>query len=546
MTRTPALSSESCFHELSPRARLAALLDETPLVELLGPFDRIHSPWLLQQGLVPQSDDGVVIVRGTADGRDVVGIAIESAFEGGSIGEVGGAKIATALQLAAESCRNGKPVAALLLLETGGVRLQEATLGLAAIAAIQSAIVALRELAPVIAVIAGPVGCFGGMSLAAELCTYIVGTPHGRLGMNGPEVIEQEAGADEIDASDRELIWQLVGCEARYRDGWIDSLVQDDPRALSLAVREGLAKGPGLPVRITMPARRLQRLRDDVEAANEPSRRAVSRLNRSRLWLECLSGVSAEETSTTPSVITAEVELAGERVLAIGIVPDPLSRFPRAAAGEVGLEQAWALAACVDQFIADERRAGTQRAILAIVDTCGQAYGRIEEQRCISAASAAAVDAYARARSAGHPVLTLVAGAAVSGAFLAHGLQSDHIFALADEQTSMYAMSAQSIARITRRTLAEVLVTAKTTLPMSFAIEDAHRLGIIDTLIEGIHVEEPTAGDLAIVRGFLAEALIEHRRGKAIRANISENEDRRATQTVQATMREQWSLPRSR
>ena len=129
------------FQELSPRGRLAALFDGACFTELAGPFDRIHSPWLLQQGLVPQSDDGVVVARGTVDGREVVGIALEGSFEGGSIGEVGGAKITVALELAAESCRAGHPIAALLLLETGGVRLQEATLGLAAIAAIQSAVV---------------------------------------------------------------------------------------------------------------------------------------------------------------------------------------------------------------------------------------------------------------------------------------------------------------------------------------------------------------------------------------------------------------------
>ncbi len=60
----------------------------------------------------------------------------------------------------------------------------------------QAAIVALRRHVPVVGVIAGMVGCFGGMSLAAALCSYLVVTKQGRLGMNGPEVIEQEAGID--------------------------------------------------------------------------------------------------------------------------------------------------------------------------------------------------------------------------------------------------------------------------------------------------------------------------------------------------------------
>jgi len=252
------------FQELSARERLSALLDDGYFRELVGPFDRVGSPWLEPQGLVPQSDDGVVVGRGKANGYAMVAIAIEPAFEGGSIGEVGGAKIATALELAAESYRAGNPIAALLLLESGGVRLQEANLGLASIARIQAAIVDLRELAPVIAVVAGPTGCFGGMSLAAALCTWIIGTPHGRLGMNGPEVIEQEAGPDELDATDRELIWRLIGCETRYRQGVIDALVEDDASSIANAVGEALAGGAHAPTRLGNVDARLAGLRRDV------------------------------------------------------------------------------------------------------------------------------------------------------------------------------------------------------------------------------------------------------------------------------------------
>ena len=82
----------------------------------------------------------------------------------------------------------------MLVLETGGVRLQEANLGLAAVAEINAAIVALRRHVPVVGVIAGMVGCFGGMSIAAGLCSHLIVTRQARLGLNGPEVIEQNAG----------------------------------------------------------------------------------------------------------------------------------------------------------------------------------------------------------------------------------------------------------------------------------------------------------------------------------------------------------------
>jgi malonate decarboxylase beta subunit len=238
---TPLLRES--FIELSARERARALLDAGTFRELLGPFDRIESPWLPMQGIVCQADDGAVIARGTIDGEPAVVAAIESAFQGGSIGEVSGSKIAAALELALRDCERGRIVRPVVLFETGGVRLQEANLGLAVIAEIQAAIVALRRHVPVVGVIAGMVGCFGGMSLAAALCSYLVVTKQGRLGMNGPEVIEQEAGIDELDASDRRRVWQLIGGEQRAATGLADTLTEDDSRAVREAVRHAFARG---------------------------------------------------------------------------------------------------------------------------------------------------------------------------------------------------------------------------------------------------------------------------------------------------------------
>ncbi|CAB3751522.1 biotin-independent malonate decarboxylase subunit beta [Paraburkholderia humisilvae] len=231
------------FIELPARERARALLDPGTFRELLGPFDRIESPWLPLQGIVCQADDGVVIARGTIDGEPAVVAAIEPAFQGGSIGEVSGSKIAAALELALRDCENGRPVRPVVLFETGGVRLQEANLGLAVIAEMQAAIVALRRYVPVVGVISGMVGCFGGMSLSAALCSHLVVTKQGRLGMNGPEVIEQEAGIDELDSSDRRRIWQLIGGAQRAATGLADSLVEDDTQAVRAAVVQAFARG---------------------------------------------------------------------------------------------------------------------------------------------------------------------------------------------------------------------------------------------------------------------------------------------------------------
>ncbi|KRI81820.1 MULTISPECIES: biotin-independent malonate decarboxylase subunit beta [Acinetobacter] len=243
MTDIESLLNKQDFIELSARERAKALLDEGTFRELLDPFARVMSPWLVKQNIVPQADDGVVIAKGSIQERPVVLISIEGLFQGGSLGEVGGAKIAGALELAVEDNLKGIPTAAILLLETGGVRLQEANLGLAAIAEIQAAIVNLRQYQPVITVVAGSVGCFGGMSIAAGLCSYIVMTQEGRLGLNGPQVIEQEAGVQEYNAKDRPFIWSITGGNQRFTSGLVDAYVYDDRQKIRQQVIDYLTQG---------------------------------------------------------------------------------------------------------------------------------------------------------------------------------------------------------------------------------------------------------------------------------------------------------------
>ena len=237
------MRDDRSFIELKARQRAHALLDEGSYRELLDPFEGIVSPWLGAQGIVPQADDGMVVAKGTINGQPAVVVAIEGAFQGGSMGEVSGAKMAAALELAAEDNRNGIPTQAVLCLETGGVRLQEANLGLAAIADIHAAIVDLRRYTPVVGIVAGTVGCFGGMSIAAALCSYLIVTREARLGLNGPQVIEQEAGIEEYDSRDRPFIWSMTGGEVRYQSGLVDALVGDGVNAVKAAMNDALSKG---------------------------------------------------------------------------------------------------------------------------------------------------------------------------------------------------------------------------------------------------------------------------------------------------------------
>jgi malonate decarboxylase beta subunit len=224
--------SNDSFAELLASERARALLDDGTAREILGPFDRLTSPYLPPQGIVTQADDGVSILRGTLGGTSACIVATEGRYLGGSIGAIGGSKIAGALERAYMDAQRGKPIRMVLALDTGGIRLQEANLGILAVAEICDAIVALRRYVPVIALVAGRVGVYGGMSIAVSLCDARIVTEGARIGLNGPDVIETEAGIEEFDASNRPLIWQLTGGRRRVDQGIAQQLVRDDVPAI--------------------------------------------------------------------------------------------------------------------------------------------------------------------------------------------------------------------------------------------------------------------------------------------------------------------------
>jgi len=139
----------------------------------------------------------------------------------------------------------------------------------------------------------------------------------------------------------------------------------------------------------------------------------------------------------------------------IGLAPDPGSRFPRASHGEVGLEEGWFGAKFVRSLIAADRN-GTPRPIITVVDSKSQAYGRREELAGIHLAAAAVIAAFAEARMAGHPVIALIVGRAVSGSFLTLCGQANRILAFNDPVVLVHAMYKDAAARITRRSVAEL------------------------------------------------------------------------------------------
>lgn len=222
------------YLEATARSRVLGVLDQGSFTEFCGPLSRHTSPHLPRLGLPVAFDDGAVVGEGRLDGRPVLIAAQEGGFMGGSVGEVHGAKITGLIERALDV----RPDAVLLLVDSGGVRLQEANAGLIAMGEIQRAVLTARDAGiPVVVAIGGKNGCYGGMSIIARSCDWIVASEEGRLSISGPEVIEAVEGVEEFDSRDRALVWRTMGAKHRRLTGEIDLLVADD----MLAFRSALA-----------------------------------------------------------------------------------------------------------------------------------------------------------------------------------------------------------------------------------------------------------------------------------------------------------------
>ncbi len=266
-------------------------------------------------------------------------------------------------------------------------------------------------------------------------------------------------------------------------------------------------------------------------------------MSRGLAWLGALTNGA---TSNEGSVRFADVEWGGEPVRLVCVVPNAAARFPRARAGQVGIEDGWTIATAVHAAIAADR-GSKPRSIVAIVDVPGQAFGYHEEALGLHESLAAAVDAYASARLAGHPVIGLIVGKAISGAFLAHGLQASVLIALDDDKIEVHVMSQASVARVTRRSEEEVAALAKVVPATSRDVHAFAQLGAIDRLLSVEHAYAPTTTDVQKVRLVLLQTLHDLRaenRGPADRLRNDEAKRSRATSIrVRQLLEAQWDAP---
>ena len=187
-----------CDHHMriTARRRLDLFLDESGRTELfpeLETIDRLkfkdkkrYRDRLTTAQKSTGEKDAIIAYRGTLQGLDVVVVAFEFNFHGGSMGYAVGEKFTRAAGVALE---NGLPL--ICFAASGGARMQEALISLMQMAKTSAVIERLKAAGvPYVSVMTDPI--YGGVSASLALLGDInVAEPDARAGFAGPNIIEQ-------------------------------------------------------------------------------------------------------------------------------------------------------------------------------------------------------------------------------------------------------------------------------------------------------------------------------------------------------------------
>lgn len=191
-----------------------------------------------------------------------------------------------------------------------------------------------------------------------------------------------------------------------------------------------------------------------------------------------------------PGAVVGSARINGE--ICTVIANDAMTfnpRFPVVYAGIIGLEEGYKMALAVYRTLAmdKDKPAGEKRPLVLIVDTPGNGPGKLEEIIGMNKATGAYQLALAEARHVGHPIIAMVIGRAISGAFLCHGLQADHILSLTSEfGTMIHVMPLSSIARITRQDVERLSELSRSNPVFAAGPEFFWQLGGVEELIKTI------------------------------------------------------------
>ncbi len=182
--RIGARSRLEAFFDDEGRSEIGAGIEALDVLKFKD--DKRYRDRLTQAQKQTGEKDALLAMRGTVKGVELVAVAFEFRFMGGSMGSVVGEKFVRAVNTCIE---HGLPL--ICFTARGGARMQEALFSLLQMAKTSAALTRLsRQGLPYICVLTDPT--MGGVSASfAMLGDIHIGEPGALIGFAGPRVIEQ-------------------------------------------------------------------------------------------------------------------------------------------------------------------------------------------------------------------------------------------------------------------------------------------------------------------------------------------------------------------
>ena len=214
-----------------------------------------------------------------------------------------------------------------------------------------------------------------------------------------------------------------------------------------------------------------------------------------------------------PGSVVGTAKLDGQDVTIIASDAQAFNeKFPVVYAGIIGMEEGYKMAQAVYASLAADadKPKEQKRPLVLIVDTPGNGPGKVEEIIGMNKATGAYQLALAEARLAGHPIVSMVIGRAISGAFLCHGLQGSNILSLDSSfGTMIHVMPLTSVSRIINKDLETLEELSKGNPVFAAGPQFFYALGGVEEQIDATDKMRPV--------------IIEHI--KQIRAAVAAGED---------------------
>jgi acetyl-CoA carboxylase beta subunit len=461
------------FSMMSAAERAAALVDPGTLEALEREAAAQSTVW---------------VGRGRMGGEPVLLALTDGASRGGTVGIHEAGVLARAVARAAS-----EPVAALIVCwDTGGVRVDEGPVALAAASAVGVALARLSLIGPaLLTVISGRRGCFGAPSVMAALSQPTILTENARWGLTGPKLLRT---GGEPAAEDMALV--ATSAVHRFEAGHAGALVPDSASALRARLMAVLAKRP----RRLSVARALERsferttaLLERAERPEEtpPMQRAGRPHERDLLRFSFRGQWRPTGPVVRRGLVHAAWGLLNDRP-AMGIIVG----YSRRRDAGIGIEEAKIITEMV-RFAVRES-GGEPAPIFTFLFCQGHAVELSQETFGLPCALAECLRSFVAARLLGHPLLCVLGGGAYGAAYLSLAAPSHRVLAI--RGTSVAPMAPKVLTAFRRlrglREAAETPPNLAELIPEIRIVETVVRLPRalreeLDTLLQSVR---PMAG----------------------------------------------------